>query len=451
MPRFETHSHSWFSNIRLLDSTNNPKDLILTAAKLGYKGIALTDHEALCGAVQWLKLEKELKKEEKIPAGFCCALGNEIYLTETRNSKQKYYHYILIAKDTEGFRQLCKLSSKAWYNSYFDRGLERVPTLRSELEEIVLEKPGHLIADTACLGSFTADLALQLAAAEKRQDKETIAALRGQLEEWFAWNTKLFGDDFYLEIAPSASSEQIAYNKKLKQFARVFGIKLVCGSDAHYLTAKDRFVHKAYLNSKEGEREVDDFYQYAHLMDDDEAFENVKMVFSRDEFDTICENSLEVMKKIQSYEIFHNPIIPRVEVKEYPISVPRDGRLKTHKLLNDLFTSTNKQERYWINQCWEALIKYNIADEKHIARVETEADILRTVGEKLGNCLFEYFNTFQHFIDTFWECGSIVGPGRGSAVCFLSNFLLGITQLDPLDWNLAEWRFLNKERTELPK
>ena len=68
-----------------------------------------------------------------------------------------------------------------------------------------------------------------------------------------------------------------------------------------------------------------------------------------------------------------------------------------------------------------------------------------------NDCLFKYFNTYQHYIDLFWECGSIVGPGRGSSVCFLSNYLMGITQLDPIVWDLKEWRFLNKERVELPK
>lgn len=64
--------------------------------------------------------------------------------------------------------------------------------------------------------------------------------------------------------------------------------------------------------------------------------------------------------------------------------------------------------------------------------------------------MFAYFNTFKHYIDLFWECGSIVGPGRGSATGFLSNYLLGITQLDPIRWGLPYWRFLNKERAELP-
>ena len=78
--------------------------------------------------------------------------------------------------------------------------------------------------------------------------------------------------------------------------------------------------------------------------------------------------------------------------------------------------------------------------EEYMIALETEARVIKVVGEKLGNCLYEYFNTFQHMINLFWDCGSIVGPGRGSAVCFLSNYLLGITQLDPLKWGLKYWR-----------
>ena len=91
-----------------------------------------------------------------------------------------------------------------------------------------------------------------------------------------------------------------------------------------------------------------------------------------------------------------------------------------------------------------------INNEEYIARLETEADVIDFIGHKLGTCLFAYFNTFKHYIDLFWECGSIVGPGRGSATGFLSNYLLGITQLDPIRWKLPWFRFLNKERAELP-
>lgn len=96
------------------------------------------------------------------------------------------------------------------------------------------------------------------------------------------------------------------------------------------------------------------------------------------------------------------------------------------------------------------LQKINKWNDLYLDRLNIEATILKTIGDKLNDCLFAYFNTFQHYIHLFWECGSIVGPGRGSATGFLSNYLLGITQLDPIRWDLKYWRFLNLERAELP-
>ena len=89
--------------------------------------------------------------------------------------------------------------------------------------------------------------------------------------------------------------------------------------------------------------------------------------------------------------------------------------------------SDDIQERYWINECLNELINKGLWDEEYISRIETEADVIKDIGNKLGDCLFAYFNTFKHYIDLFWECGSIVGPGRGSSTGFLSNYLLGIT------------------------
>ena len=118
--------------------------------------------------------------------------------------------------------------------------------------------------------------------------------------------------------------------------------------------------------------------------------------------------------------------------------------------IKSLLLSDEIQERYWINECLNALIEKGLWKDDYIQRIEVEADVIRDIGRKLDDCLFAYFNTFKHYIDLFWECGSTVGPGRGSATGFLSNYLLGITQLDPIRWGLPYWRFLNKERAELP-
>lgn len=422
--------------------------MILTASNLGHKGIALTDHEALCGHVDWLKAEEKLKKEQKISNDFVCALGNEIYLVDERKPKQKYWHFLLIAKNNQGHRALRELSSQAWLNGYRDRGLERVPTLKSELKAIVEKYPNSLIADCSCIGGQLAGLVFELLDAEAEQDDEKIVEKKIQINDFLTFCIDLFGDDYYIELAPGISKDQIRFNKRIKCIARAYNRKLIIATDAHYLTADYREVHKAFLNSKDGEREVDSFYHDAHLMDDEEAFNNLKGIYTQEEFDEMCKNSLELMSKIEGYSLFHTPIIPEVKVNGgTPIY---QKNLSPYPNLQRLRNSNNPQEREWVICCLNSLKEKNLEKEEYFKRLELEADIISTISEKLGNCLFSYFNTFKHYIDLFWECGSVIGPGRGSSGSFLSNYLLNITQLDPIVWNFPYFRFLNKDRVELP-
>jgi DNA polymerase-3 subunit alpha len=446
--RFETHCHSHFSNIRLIDSICKPKDLITTAAELGYSGITLTDHEALCGHVEWLELEKELKKSNTIPQDFVCALGNEIYLTETREPSQKYWHFILIAKNTEGHRALRELSSQAWLNSYRHRGMERVPTLKTELEAIVKKYPNSLIATNACLGGELGGLVLRLVEEENKGSSEEVISIKQEIDSFIQFCINLFGDDFYIEIAPGRSKDQLLFNERIKSIANYYQLPMIIATDAHYLTEKDREIHKSFLNSKDGDREVDSFYHDAHLMSDEAAYERVKEFYSVEEFSTMCDNSLKIMSKITGYEIFHKPIIPEVSIEDVPRKLLSE--LSEYPHLQGLRNSENNQERRWAAECLSSLKNKGIYDEVHLQRLELEADVISHISNALGNCLFAYFNTFQHYIDLFWDCGSIVGPGRGSAGSFLSNYLLGMTQLDPVEWNLPYFRFLNKDRAELP-
>ena len=131
---FGLHNHTMYSNIRLLDCINRPKDLIDKAIELGLSGIAITDHECLSGHMEVNQYAQKIK--EKHP-DFKIALGNEIYLVDERISGIKYYHFILIAKDEIGHKALREMSSIAWYNSYVDRGMERVPITKSELSDIM--------------------------------------------------------------------------------------------------------------------------------------------------------------------------------------------------------------------------------------------------------------------------------------------------------------------------
>lgn len=161
-------------------------------------------------------------------------------------------------------------------NSYWDRGLERVPTIYSDIEEIVKKYPNSLIATTACLGGELSVNTLALINAEKINDKKSAETAHNNIVKFMLWGKEQFGDDFYIECAPGCSSDQIQVNKRLISIAKVFNVKMVIGSDAHYLKKEDRYVHKAYLNSKGGEREVDEFYEFAYLQSNDEIIENLK-------------------------------------------------------------------------------------------------------------------------------------------------------------------------------
>ena len=455
---FGVHNHTDRSNIRLLDCINRPKALIDKAIELGLSGIAITDHECLSAHMEVNQYAQKIK--DKYP-NFKIALGNEIYLIDERGPKQKYFHFILIAKDALGHKALRELSTQAWYNAYVDRGMERVPTTKKELATIINKYSGHVIATTACMGGELSSLAYDMSVAEDKQDTEMIQYCYDHIVNFMTFCLNLFGEDFYIECAPSTAADQKRVNKKLYKISQAFNVPMVIGTDAHYLTKEDRFVHKAYLNSKDGDREVDDFYEFARLMDYDEAESILAESFDGhlNIANDIIHNTLLIQDKIQAYSLERKQIIPKVKVPFYdsynmhqmlPEDIAWDFSLK-YPTLDKIMMSGNDQERYWLAECEYSMLDKGFIDKsEYWDRLEIEADVINYIGEKLDDCLFAYFNTFKHYIDLFWECGSTVGPGRGSATGFLSNYLLGITQLDPIRWGLPYWRFLNKERAELP-
>ena len=445
IPRFEIHAHSEYSNLRMLDCSNKIKDLYDKAYQIGLAGLVLTDHESLSGHVEVDKIQEEYQEKDK---NFKVIRGNEIYLTKTRDKNQPYYHFILIALDSTGHRMLRELSSQSWINSYFDRGMERVPTLYSELEEVIKKYgQGHLHGSSACLGGEINSNVNKMCGARLIGDVLTEKQCYKNIVERINWCVNTFGKDYFtLEVAPGCSDEQVRTNKKMKDIGKAFGIPLVIGTDAHYLGPEDRVVHKALLNSRDGEREVDEFYYYAYLQTEEEIIEHLKGTGL--DYEELCANSMKIYDKCQYYSLKHSQIVPQVEVKEY---AKKKVDLGDYPVLNSLFVSDEPQERYWVNFCVEELKKKGLYNKEYLTRLEEEADIQDTVGKKLDTCIFAYPTFLQHYIDLFWECGSTVGTGRGSAGAGLNHYLMGLTQLDPVKNNLPYFRFLNKERIELPK
>ena len=387
---------------------------------------------------------------------FKLALGNEIYLTENRNQGQKYYHFILIAKDALGHRALRELSSFSWMNSYVDRKLERVPTTKEELKNIVQKYKGHLIATTACIGGELGSTILLYSLARKIDDIDNATIYYNQIHNFISFLKELFNDDFYIECAPGTSTEQQTVNQLCYKIAEVYNIKPIVATDAHYLTKVERPIHKAYLNSKEGDREVDSFYEFTYLMDYEEVTQLLSKSFNDDIniAEKITDNTLELYNKIENYSLFHKQSIPTVKVKEYPKS---GGWMFEHlnsyddryKYLKTMLVDDDVQNRYWINECLNKLNEIDKFNEIYLDELEEEARVKSIIGEKLETNMFKYPNTLQHYIDLIWDCGSMVGAGRGSSCAALNHYLLGITQLDPIKWNLPFFRYLNEERIEL--
>jgi len=458
MTYFSGHSHTHYSNIRLLDSTIKEDQLINKALELGLAGIAITDHESLSSHLKAQAHLKKLRKaateeNQKQLTDFKLVLGNEVYLVRNglnkhnyKKGEDKYYHFILLAKDKIGHEQLRKISSMAWKRSY-RQYIERVPTYFSDIEEVIGSNPGHVIASTACLGGQFATLTLQ---AIKDVDKVD------EINSFIKWCQSVFKEDFYIEIQPSQQEDQITYNKLAIKYADKHNIKVTLTTDSHYLTREDRTIHKAFLNANDGEREVDAFYSATYMMEWEEM-PHWLFYLSEDKIEEIRLNTLEIMNKCEEYSLEHKQVVPRIPVPQAYCEGCRPSTID-YPFINKFFDSPHEDDKYFIKVITQKLFdmgvdKDSVWIKKHLDRIEIECEEIWEVSERIEERLSAYFTTMSKIIDIAWEQSeSIVGPGRGSSYVMLICYLLGITQADPLDCpvDLPHWRFLHREKLELP-
>ncbi len=412
--------------------------------EIGLSAIAITEHESLGNAIDLEILQEKVQEEHP---DFKIVHGNEIYLVESREPNQPYFHFILLALDATGFQMLSELSSAAWLNGFFDRGMQRVPTLKSEVEEIISRYgKNHLFASTACLGGELDKLIIEMSEHEKVGNKAGRTEAHDRIVSFLSWCVNTFGkENVALEVQPATSDDQLVVNNMMPSIAAAFDLPICITSDAHYLTRDDQQVHKAFLNSKDGDREVDEFYAACWLQSEDEIREHIKDTPL--DFEQCCANSMRILERVQQYSLRRDQEIPEAPVPE---TVKKPGQLPQYPTLSRLYDSDNPQERYWVNECVDQLRKRNLTDERYFARLEEEADTMDYVGKQLNTCIFAYPLFMKHYIDLIWECGSTVGCGRGSAGGGLSHYLLGITQTSPFDSHSFFWRFLNKGRIGLP-
>ncbi len=446
------HTHSEYSNIRLLDSINKITDLIDYAAKVNYKGIGITDHGCLSSHVKAIQHIQKQKKDKIIPEDFKLILGEEIYLIDdidkykdNYDSKtMKYYHFILLAKNITGHEQLRKISSKAWENSYKQRNMDRVPITYKEIAEIVQEDPGNVIGSTACLGSYFAQAILN------KEDSKAKKLLE--------WGASTFGkENFFIEIQPSIETpEQQLYNLKAYDYAKEYEIPIIVTTDAHYLAKEDREIHKAYLNSKEGEREVDAFYGSTYLMTTEEIQDYLKENGFNDNMINECiANSMKIYDMCDEYDLKHEPVVPKFDLPSFQLHNLLADYYDQYFYINKFANSEDMQDRYLFYQIECGLIEKFINKgieytDFEIARINIEMEDLWELSEDLNIKMSSYYNTMKKIIDIMWEDGdSIVGPARGSVTGFFIAYLLNISQVNPLKWNLPNWRHINKFKKEL--
>jgi DNA polymerase-3 subunit alpha len=437
------HNHSDYSNLRLRDCINKLDDLFNYAGELGHEVVALTDHESISG---WIKAQKiATKLKEKYPS-LKIILGNEIYLCRNGLNSQnynrendRYYHFILLAKDLIGAKQIFEISTRAWMRSYMARGMRRVPTYYQDLFDIIGENPGHIIGSTACLGGA---LPTQI--------------LRGtdesKLRLWIEQMDEVFGHgDFYFEMQPSNNREQIIVNKKLLEFSKEFNIPYIITTDSHYLKKEDRVIHKAYLNAQNGDREVDDFYATTYMMGTEEL-ESYFPYFGKEVLDRAYENILGIKNKIEDFSLLKPLKIPDLIWKEPKIDSTPSQYFDRIPYLKTFMESEYEGDHKLCDAIIEGIESHpDLQNEEAYNEINSNLEMTWVSSQVNKAHWSAYYLNLQQIIDLCWEAGSLVGPGRGSGVGFILLYVLGITQINPLreKTRTFSWRFLNPERVSV--
>lgn len=390
------HTHTEFS---LLDGANKIKELPARAKELGMKAMAITDHGVMFGVVDFYK---ECKK-----VGIKPIIGCEVYVApRTRFDKEsnidnKYSHLILLAKNETGYKNLSILVSMGFIEGFYYK-----PRIDLELLEKYHE---GLICLSACLAGSVNKAILK----EDMEEAKRIAL----------WHKNIFGEDYYLEVQPNGLPEQVLVNQKLVELSKELDIPLVATNDSHYLKKEDAYIHEILLCIQTGKKMsdpdrmkmgVDEFYvKSPEEMAD--YFKNIPEAI---------ENTVKIAEKCNFDFEFGNTKLPNYEVpKEYP----------THADYFKELCRTGLKKRYGDNPSSE--IK---------ERLEYEISVI----EKMG--YVDYYLIVWDFINYAKTNGISVGPGRGSGAGSIAAYAMGITDIDPIKYNLLFERFLNPERISMP-
>lgn len=401
------HIHSAYS---LLDGASQLPQLVARAQELGMPAIALTDHGVMYGAIELLKVCKG--------AGITPIIGNEMYIINddiTQQKRRPRYHQVVLAKNTQGYKNLVKLTTLSHLQGMQGKGIFSRPCINKDLLEAHRE---GLIVTSACLGGEVPQAILQ--------NRPDVARRVAQ------WYKDRFGDDYYLEIQDHGSPEDRLVNVEIVRIARELDIKIICTNDSHYISCNDVEAHDALLCIQTGKLLTEDkrlrYSGTEYLKSADEMRRLFRDHLDNAVIEEAIATTLEVAAKIEGYEgVLGQPRIPDFPVPEghnaetYLAVVAKDGLVERMGVAN-----------------------YEAIAPDYRQRLEYEIDMMIQMGFPT------YFLVVWDYIRFARDHGIPVGPGRGSAAGSLVAYAMGITNIDPVHHGLLFERFLNPERKSMP-
>ena len=456
------HVHTQYS---LLDGKATIPELVDKAISTGMKGIAITDHGNMFGIKEfWNYVDKVNSKREEGDK-FKPIIGCEMYvarnkMTEKKDKSDNGYHLIVLAKNLKGYHNLVKLVSRAWTEGYYYKP-------RTDREDLEAHKEG-LIVCSACLGGEVPQFIMhdELEKAEER----------------VLWYKSVFGDDYYLELQRHQTfkenanrevyTEQCKVNDVLLQLARKHDIKVICTNDVHFTNEEDAEAHDRLIcvSMQKTFSEPRLHYTKQEWLKTPEQMQEI--------FKDIPEaltNTEEILNKVEIYSINHAPIMPFFDIpKEFGTEEEYRARLTEKDLFDEFTQDENGNVVLTPEEAQKKIDRLGGYDKLY--RIKFEADYLakltmdgakerygdpvpEDVAERLKFELYimktmgfpGYFLIVQDFINTGRkQLGVSIGPGRGSAAGSAAAYCLGITQIDPIKYDLLFERFLNPDRISLP-
>ena len=463
------HVHSYYS---ILDGQSSIEKLVDKAIGNGMRGMAITDHGDMFGVKELFdycnKVNGGRKKEGLEP--FKPIFGCEMYVAHRKKEQREAdkgdrsgYHLIVLAKNYNGYKNLIKLVSRSWVDGFY----MRPRTDRDDLERY----HDDLIVCSACIAGEVPYKIL----------RDDIAGAREAIE----WYQRVFGDDYYLELQrhevkdPNIRANRETFplqqkaNRVLIDLAKEYGIKLVCTNDAHFVDEENAEAHDHLLCLSTG-KDLDDPSRLLYTKQEwFKTKEEMNQIFA--DVPEALSNTVEILDKVEAYNIEHAPIMPFFPIPE-SFGTEEELRKKiTPEQLFKEFTSDENGENQLPQEEGEEKIK-KLGGLDKLYRIKFEADYLaklaydgayRIYGNPLSEEVEErirfelhimktmgfpgYFLIVQDFINSARDnLGVMVGPGRGSAAGSVVAYCLGITKIDPLKYDLLFERFLNPDRISLP-